>query len=152
MGGTMAYFFLAMAVLAGALVPIQGALNARLGTFLHHPMQATLVSFLTGLAACLVVLLFTHQAFPSMEKLSAVPWHFYCGGFLGAIFVSAMLLLMPKIGITNMLAAAIVGQLIMSTAMDHVGAFGNPVIALSPTRVLGVLVLFLGLWLIQRAR
>ena len=134
----MNYVFLLAAVIAGTMIPIQGALNSRLGVHLDHPMQATLVSYIGGMLACILVLLLTHRALPDMQKLSGVSWYFYCGGFLGVVFVSGMLLLMPKIGVTNMLAAAIVGQLLMSTFLDHIGGFDNPVIRINATRILGV--------------
>lgn len=147
----MNYLFLLAAVFAGAMLPIQGALNARLGVSLDHPMQATLVSYLGGIVFCLVALLIFHRELPEARKLAGVDWYFYCGGFLGAVFVSGMLLLMPKIGVTNMLAAAIVGQLLISIFLDHVGGFGNPVFKITYTRLAGIGLLLAGLYLIQRS-
>ena len=148
----MNYLFLLSAVVAGSMLPIKGALNSRLGMHLDHPMQATLVSYIGGMIACIIVLLIAHRSIPEVEKLTGVSWYFYSGGFLGAIFVSGMLLLMPKIGVTNMLAAAIVGQLLMSTFLDHIGGFGNPVIQINGTRLLGIILLLSGLFFIQRVK
>ena len=146
----MNYLFLLAAVIAGAMLPIQGALNSRLGGSLDHPMQATIVSYLGGIMFCLVALLIFHREWPDARKLAGMDWYFYCGGFLGAIFVSGMLLLMPRIGVTNMLAAAIVGQLLMSVFLDHIGGFGNPVFKVTYTRMAGIALLLGGLYLIQR--
>ncbi|WP_439134898.1 DMT family transporter [Pseudomaricurvus sp.] len=146
----MNYLFLLAAVIAGAMLPIQGALNSRLGVSLDHPMQATLVSYLGGVIFCLVALILLHREIPEVRRLASVDWYYYCGGFLGAVFVSGMLLLMPKIGVTNMLAAAIVGQLLMSVFLDHIGGFGNPVFKITYTRIAGIALLLAGLYLIQR--
>ncbi|WP_271272225.1 DMT family transporter [Aliamphritea hakodatensis] len=148
----MQYGLLLLAIAAGFMLPIQGALNARLGGLMEHPMQATLISYIGGLIACLLVLFFVQRSVPEIRKLTEINWYLYCGGFLGAVFVSAMLYLMPRIGIANMLAAAIVGQLIMSTVLDHFGALGNPQIPVNSSRIIGIVLLLAGLYFIQRSR
>lgn len=145
----MNYVPFILAILAGFLLPIQGSINAKLGVLLEHPMQSTLVSYIGGLIACLVVLLIFNPAFPDSKRLTSIEPYLYFGGFLGAVFVSAMLYLMPKIGVANMLAAAIIGQLIMSLVLDNWGAFGNPVIKISFSRLFGVFLLLSGLYFIQ---
>ncbi len=148
----MQHGLLLLAIAAGFMLPIQGALNARLGGLMAHPMQATLISYIGGLIACLLVLFFVQRSVPEIRKLADINWYLYCGGFLGAVFVSSMLYLMPKIGIANMLAAAIVGQLIMSTLLDHFGVLGNPQIPVNASRIIGILLLLLGLYFIQRSK
>jgi len=145
----MHYGPMMLAILAGFILPIQGALNSKLGAVLDHPMQSTLISYIGGFIACVVFLLIFHPSLPELKTFKSIEPHLLTGGFLGAVFVSAMLYLMPKIGVANMLAAAIVGQLIMSLMLDHFGAFGNPVIKVSATRVFGVLLLLAGLYFIR---
>ncbi|WP_432474443.1 DMT family transporter [Amphritea sp. HPY] len=146
----MNWFLLLAAVAVGAVIPIQGALNARLGAAMVHPMQATLVSYIGGTIACIVALLVAQASLPDWKRVTGIDWYLYCGGFLGVIFVSGMLYLMPKVGIANMLAAAILGQLVMSLVFDHFGFFGGLVIEVTPSRIIGVLLLLLGLYFIQR--
>ena len=146
----MNWGLLSIAIAVGALLPIQGALNARLGGALPHPMQATLVSYLGGSIACISVLLFVQASLPDWKRISGIDWYLYCGGFLGVFFVSGMLYLMPKIGVANMLAAAIIGQLLMSLIFDHFGFFGALIVEITPSRILGVVLLLVGLYFIQR--
>ncbi len=146
----MNWILIGLAIVVGALLPIQGALNAKLGTSMPHPMQATLVSYIGGLLACLIFLTLIRANYPDFKKIFSVDWHLYCGGFLGAVFVSAMLYLMPRIGIANMLAAAIVGQLVMSIFIDHFGFFGVFSVRLGASRIIGVILLIGGLYFIQR--
>ena len=145
----MSYLPFMLALVAGCMLPIQGAINARLGTVMPHPMQATLISYLGGMIACVLVLLLMHPVIPSAKQLMVDDYYLYLGGFLGAVFVASMLYLMPQIGVTNALATAIVGQLIMSVILDHFGALGNPLIEVNSTRLVGVLLLLLGLFFIQ---
>jgi len=57
--------------------------------------------------------------------------------------------LMPRIGIANMLAAAILGQLVMSVIFDHFGLAGIK-IEINPSRVIGIILLLAGVYFLQR--
>jgi len=128
---------------------MQGAINARLGAVMVHPMQATLVSYLGGTIACVVFLLFAQASLPDYKRLASIDSYLYLGGFLGVVFVSGMLYLMPRIGVANMLAAAILGQLLMSVLFDHFGLAGVT-IEMSMNRVIGIVLLLAGVFFIQR--
>ena len=145
----MNWWLISMAVFAGSMLPMQGALNARLGAAMVHPMQATLVSYIGGTIACVLVLLLAQASLPDYKRLVGIDWYLYLGGFLGAVFVSAMLYLMPRIGIANMLAAAILGQLVMSLIFDHFGLAGITV-EINSNRIIGVLLLLAGVFFLQR--
>jgi transporter family-2 protein len=141
---------LAAALFAGSLIPLQGAVNSQLSQRLPHAMQATFVSFLGGLLGVMAVLLCIRPQTPSLAALQATPWYLYCGGLFGVVFVTTVLVLIPKIGVAAMLATAITGQLIVSVVIDHYGWLNVPVISVTPTRAAGVCCLLLGVFLIQR--
>ncbi len=145
----MNWFLVLLAVFAGAMLPMQGALNARLGAAMVHPMQATFVSYIGGTIACVIVLLMAQASLPDYKRLASIDWYLYLGGFLGAVFVSGMLYLMPRIGIANMLAAAILGQLVMSLIFDHFGLAGIKV-EISANRIFGVVLLMAGVYFLQK--
>ena len=48
---------------------------------------------------CIVALLLAQASLPDWKRISGIDWYLYCGGFLGVIFVSGMLYLMPKVPI-----------------------------------------------------
>jgi len=50
------WLLIPLAILIGAVLPIQGALLSKLGPLLNHPIQATLVSYIGGVFACVLVL------------------------------------------------------------------------------------------------
>lgn len=99
---------------------------------------------------CVLILAISRSSYPSMGELLAIDWRLYTAGFLGVIFVSGMLYLMPVVGVANMLAAAIVGQLVASILIDHFGLLSGMRISISPSRIFGVVLLFIGLYFIQR--
>jgi transporter family-2 protein len=142
--------FLALALCVGGLLPIQGAINAHLGRSLNHPLQATFVSFFGAIVVLVLLLLALNPALPSISQLKSTPFLYYTGGIYGVIFVTTILMLAPRIGIANTLVATIVGQLIVSVSLDHVGAFGLTRLPVSGYRLLGCLGLLLSLYLIQK--
>ena len=146
---SMNWLLIFFAVVAGTMLPMQGALNARLGALLVHPMQATFVSYIGGTIACLTVLALAGASLPDYKRLASIDWYLYLGGFLGAVFVSGMLYLMPRIGIANMLAAAILGQLVMSVIFDHYGLAGIK-IEINANRIIGVGLLLGGVYFLKR--
>ena len=144
------WLLIPLAIFVGAVIPVQGALLSKLGPLLNHPIQATLVAYIGGTFGCVLILAISRSSYPSMGELLAIDWRLYTAGFLGVIFVSGMLYLMPVVGVANMLAAAIVGQLVASILVDHFGLLGGMRVSISPSRVFGVVLLFIGLYFIQR--
>ncbi|WP_432820891.1 DMT family transporter [Trichloromonas sp.] len=142
-------FFIAVAFLVGGLLPIQGAINARLGQALHHPLQASLISFTVGAGFLACCLWLTGIGFPSAGLVRQVPWFLLCGGLMGALFVSTVLILIPHIGVANMLIAAMAGQVFISMLVDHFGWFGVPVHSFGGSRILGGFFLLLGVVLVR---
>ncbi len=138
------------ALLIGGLIPLQGSLNAQLGKVMNHPLQAAFISFVGGTLSLLILLLVLRPEIPGVKVLQGQPWYLFTGGFLGACFVTMVLVLAPHIGIANTLAAAIAGQLIMSVAFDHFGWLGLAVQPAGLSRILGCIGLVVSLILIQR--
>lgn len=140
-----------IAVLVGGLVPLQSTINAYLGGYMKTPLAATFINFLGGTLIVLVVLgiLFRHQL-PTFTELGQVPWYLFFGGLLGATFVTTIVMLTPKIGVTNMLVGAMVGQLIISLFFDHFGWMNLTPHPISWQRVAGVIFLIIGVILTQK--
>lgn len=144
-------WFILLAVAVGAFVPLQASLNTLLGSYMKTPLMATLINFLVGLfTAVIVMMVFFRESFPGVSELSKVPWYGFVAGVLGVLFITTVVVLTPRIGVTNMLAGAMVGQLIMSVIFDHFGWFGMPQQNISWTRILGILFLVVGIWLTQK--
>ena len=123
---------LAAALFAGGIIPIQGAVNARLGQLLRHPLQATFISFLGGLIGVMLLLACIRPPLPTKDTISGTPLYLYSGGLFGVIFVTTVLMLIPRIGVATMLATAITGQLIVSLVIDHFGWLNVPVAPVTP--------------------
>jgi transporter family-2 protein len=139
-----------VAVLIGAMMPLQAGINAELTRFLKHPFLGAFLSFAIGTLALIGITLL--QGFPTQELKrlpSAPPWLFV-GGILGAVFVASSIYLIPRLGATAMIGAFVTGQLLMSIAVDHYGFFGIPSNPVTWSRALGVILLFGGLLLVLK--
>ena len=72
------------------------------------------------------------------------------GGLLGAFFVTVIIFSVPKIGSANVFALVIAGQLFIGLLYDHFGLLGFPQNSINWVKVLGVLLLIVGAYLINK--
>ena len=113
------------------------------------PVNAALVSFAVGTAALILVAV-ALGARPDPAQVRALPWYAWAGGLYGAVFVAVAAFAAPRMGITFFLTVSIAGQLAMAVMIDRMGAFGLPVVQISPMRVAGVLLVLAGVFLVRR--
>lgn len=137
------------ALLAGALMPVQAGINARLREFLGEPLMASLVSFGVGTLALLAFILATRTPWPGAAAIASAPWWTWIGGALGAFFVAVTVILAFKLGATGLMAWIIAGQLMASVLIDHTGAIGFAVREASWQRLAGVGLLLAGAVLVN---
>jgi len=144
------YILTTVALLIGGLLAIQGSINSQLGGYLKHPVQAAFVNFLVGTFCLLLFNLFMRTGIPKLSVVTQIPYYLFFGGILGAIFVSSVVILIPKIGVSTMLGASIGGQMILAAIIDHYGFFNLTVHPISTGRIIGIILLIAGIFLIQR--
>ena len=69
-------FFAIIALVAGALVPLQAASNAELGRALGHPLWATVVSLLVSVLIAIPVILAMRVPAPILNQIGQLPmWY-----------------------------------------------------------------------------
>jgi len=140
----------AVALTAGALVSYQAGANATLGRALGHPLWATFVSLAVSLLVAIPVMLLLRVPVPSVGQAAAnLPAWAWLGGVAGAIYVTAALLLTPRMGATNFIVCVVAGQILASLLIDHFGLVGLPVREVNWGRVTGAALIFVGMLLVQ---
>lgn len=80
----------------------------------------------------------------------SVPWYALGAGIYGLVILAAVSFTIPKIGAAATVTLLVAGQLILSAMLDHFGWLGADVRHLDFSRLVGMAVLFLGVWLIVR--
>lgn len=142
--------FALLALVAGAFIPVQASINSALRQHLGRPEWAALVNFSVGALALATLLLLQRSAVPAAAAWGRAPWWSYTGGFLGAFFVSAAVILTPRLGVLAMLALMLAGQVTSAILLDHYGLIGLATRALTPSRAIGAVLLVAGVLLVQR--
>ncbi|MCC8955631.1 DMT family transporter [Bradyrhizobium sp. Pear77] len=143
------WFLYLLALGAGIAVAVQQVLNGNLRSALNSPAWAGLVSYLGGFVTMAVVLVATREPVPSWKLVSAVPWWAWSGGILGGVFILLMILLLPSLGATTLLALVVAGQMTAGIAMDHFGVFGLAQHPVSISRLAGIALIIGGVLLIK---
>lgn len=140
---------IALAVVIGVLLPLQALINARLGQLTHGPLLASLVSFLVGTLVLSAAVLATRTAIPDARMAAAVPAWAWLGGVIGAVFVVAATLLVPRLGAAALVCLVVFGQIAGSLLLDHYGVLTAPR-PIDALRVLGVMLVGVGALLVVR--
>ena len=134
---------LLFALLVGFLLPLQAGINSQLRLHMGHPLWASLVSFTGGTLALVCLLALSRVSLPPVGWFERVPWWQLTGGLLGALFVTAGL------GAATLVASVVAGQMVGSMIIDHYGIVGYPQHDLSVERIMGMLLVIIGVALIQ---
>ena len=124
----MAWFYLVIALTAGAGLSVQAAVNSRLAAGVGgQPLIAAMISFAVG-TVCLLVLALLQSNWQTVGAgIGQQPWWRWVGGVIGAGFVFTSVFLAPKIGIGNTMFLFILGQLASSMLIDQYGLIQMPV-------------------------
>jgi bacterial/archaeal transporter family-2 protein len=145
--------WIALGVIAGAVLPIQGAINGKLKQDLGAPLTVGMVSFIVAtlaiaIATAILVAL-KRTPTPQLGNLGTVPWWGWLGGFCAATYVVVTFLMIPEIGAATTVALTVTGQQLFSAVIDHFGLFRMPKRALSGRRIAGLALLVVGSILVQ---
>jgi transporter family-2 protein len=144
------YFLLLVALIAGAVLPVQTAVNNKMAVAVGTPVLGALVSFAVGTLSILIYSLASGESLGSLTSSKDAPAIAWIGGLLGAFFVTATIILMPRIGVAMTISLIIAGQLITALILDHFGLLGLEVRQVTPLRIVGVVLVGLGAVLIRK--
>ncbi len=144
----LAYLLTILAGLTGGVAvgiqsPLAGAIGQRVG--------GTASSFIVHLSGMILsgALLMLRGG----EKIGAwrtLPWYMFGVGIFGLILYQTINVTLPRLGSTMMVTLIIIGQLLMGVLIDHFGWLGITPRPLDATRIVGVLVLLVGGYLIAK--
>jgi bacterial/archaeal transporter family-2 protein len=145
----MVWLYLLFAVAAGAMLPVQFGINAQLSNWVGSPIRAAFVSFLVGTIALLIISAFVRKPLPSLARLGDIPWWVWVGGLLGAFYVTGSIVTAPKLGAVTLAAAIVFGQTVASVVVDQFGWVGFEKHHASPGRLVGVVLVGVGVVLVR---
>jgi bacterial/archaeal transporter family-2 protein len=144
------YFYLLLALVAGAMMPTQAAINNKLAGYVESPIAAAFISFLVGTIGLFIYMLATGTSLGNLFNIKEAPPIAWLGGLLGAFFVTCTVILAPRIGVAMTFSLIVAGQMLITLVLDHFGFLGLPIKEISLARVGGILLITAGVVIIRR--
>src|SRR5215207_10309801 len=135
--------------MVGGAVALQAPINSHLGKSVGT-FQAAFLSFAIGTVALLAIAALASGGLGGVRHATNVPWYYLTGGLLGVAYVSTVLVTVRSLGAGGVTAATISGQLSMSLVVDQLGILGVEKQSITVPRVVGVLLLAAGTYLVVR--
>ncbi len=141
-------FWILLTLLAGTMLPMQGALNTKLGNAAQSPFHASMISFVIGALTVALYVFLTRQSV-SLAGLKTAPAYAWLGGILGAFYVTVIILAFPKLGPGLTFALVVAGQMIISLVLEHFDILVSQQQPITAWRLGGVALIIAGVVLIK---
>lgn len=141
---------LSVVVLVGLVGGIAVAVQASLaGVITQHLgiLENALVVFGGGFLVALVLILFNQGE--KIKSLGSLPWYAFLAGPLGVVIITSIGYATPRIGLGGTLTLIVASQLIIGVVFDHFGWL-TAIRPMDFPRLLGILFLFVGTWIVLR--
>lgn len=134
-------------LIGGLAVGMQGPLASIL-TQRMGPLESSFIVHIGGAIISLVPLVIIGGG--RIGQWRTAPWYALGAGVFGLIVLSAVSYTIPRIGVAAAIVTIVAGQILLSALLDHFGWLGAAVRPLDAPRLLGLAVVFLGVWLTVR--
>lgn len=130
-------------IAVGIQTPIANIIGQKVGS-----AASSVVVHVSGLVFSVIILLLYRGE--NIQNWRALPAWVYIVGLFGVILYLCINYTIPRIGTTAAISLIIIGQLIAGTVIDHFGLFGNEIHTIDGGRLLGLLLLVGGSYLVIR--
>lgn len=141
------WFIILIGVLGGVAVgiqtPITGAMGQRIGG-----IASGLIVHLSGAFFSAVFLILARGE--NIAAWRTLPWYMFASGIFGVIIIFTLSRTIPELGGVVAITLVIVGQLIAGMLVDQFGWFGVPIRPIDGGRIVAVLFLLVGGYLMVR--
>ncbi|MGO4744226.1 DMT family transporter [Serratia quinivorans] len=141
----MTLIMIILAVIGGATLSIQAAINGQLGSNVGVFKSAFLTFSVGALVTALLIFFFEPKQ--TVSLLDVPKWQLL-GAMFGVPYIVIMVLAVQRIGTAVATVAVIFGQLTMSMLIDNFGWLGNESIPFSMSRLGSIVCLGIALFFI----
>ena len=141
-------------LVASSLNAVQTGCNTRLQKGVQQPLLAAAIVYAAGLSALLLALA-TVRAVKGpgsvpLAPLTRLPWWALVGGLLGACYILSMITQPDRIGAGAFMAVSLVTTIATSVLIDHFGWLGMRPHPATLWRIVGCVVMVVGVMLVAR--
>ena len=136
-----------IAAIGGIAVTLQaqfmGLMDKSIGT-----LESMFITY--GIGGLLIVCAMLINRGGNLSAWGNVPWYAYSAGVLGLIIVGTIGYSTPRLGLVTAFTIIVASQFMVGALLDHFGILGADLRPLNLTRLTGIGVMLLGVWLIIR--
>ena len=135
-------------IVGGIAVTVQGQFMGIMDTRMG-PREGTFIAYVGG--GILATLIMVVAGFGRLKAWPSVPWYVLsAAGALGLFVVGAMGYAVPRLGLAKSLTIMVAAQLLAALLFDHFGLFGASVRGLNVSRLGGLALMIVGVWLVLK--
>ena len=136
-----------IAVIGGVAVTLQGQfmglMDQGIGT-----RESVFITYAGGGIVIALAMLAARGG--NLRAWQAAPWYALTTGLLGLVIVATIGYTVPRLGLATAFTIMVAAQFIVAALIDHFGWLGAQVRPMELSRLAGIGVLVLGVWLITR--
>ncbi|MBR5087560.1 MAG: DMT family transporter [Muribaculaceae bacterium] len=141
--------YILIALVMGFCTPLQTAANSRMRQLVSSAPLSTLISFAVSTIVLIVVAIIASiPLIPSYQAFNDAPWWSWFIGVIPLITITIAIHLFKEIGQLQALVIPMFSQLLFSLCIDNFGWFGARVMPMSWQRVIGALLLIVGVTMV----
>ena len=116
---------------------------------IQSPALAATILFFVGMIASIGYLLI-FEGMPKSLYNATTPPYFYFGGLFVVFYVLSITWVAPRFGIGNAVSFVLLGQLFSMLTIDQFGLMGSPQTTISVQRIIGLVLMAVGVFLVVR--
>ena len=138
--------YLLAGIIAGSLLSMQTAANAKLRSYVKSPLTSAFLSCIVSFVV-IILLLLSQIAGGNLRPFSTAgtSWWMYLGGCLGIVILTGSIVLFPILGAVQTTVLPIFGQILLGILADTFGWFGGLKKAFTLQELIGLLILIAGI-------
>jgi transporter family-2 protein len=140
-------FLILLATVGGVAVALQGQFMGLLDRTLGTRESIFITYAGGGLIITLLMLAFRGN---HLKNWQAVPWYAFGSGIMGLVIVGTIGYVVPRLGVARGFTLIVASQFVIAALIDHFGFFGAVVRPLDLTRLFGLSLILLGVWIVVR--
>jgi transporter family-2 protein len=138
------------ALISGYLLSIQGVSNALGSKLMGTPALVATMSLVQALPPLILVLMKSPAIGWGAALSHGWKW-FVISGVIGIIVVSSLSFSITNLGALTVFVLVILGQIVGAAIADQIGLFGTPVKPMNTMKIISILVIALGVFLLIKS-
>ncbi len=136
-----------LAAIGGVAVTIQGQfmglIDKNIGT-----LESVFITYSSGGILVAVAMIMSRGG--NLKAVQTVPWYALSSGLVGLVIVGTISYTIPRLGLSKAFTIIVASQFLVAALLDHFGLLGAVVRPMDLSRLAGMVLLVVGVWLIVK--